>query len=695
MGVQRRRRGSAPAQGPVAGTEAGARPGARPGATPGLDPGTAAYFRRALETLQEGLSPEELELFARNVLAEAAAAGVAAAALDPAASRLLCALLPRAPPGLLAPTLSALGAGGLAGPAGHPRGARVLEAALAGVPAALAEASGHPDPPRGQLDPPRGQLKPPKGQLNPPGGQLDAPRAQSDPPGGQLEPMGPLDPPGGQSAPPGEQLLAAVGQLVAAVGQDLVAFARHPAGSFVVRALLRALGGPPGREVGGQLKEWGVISGGQLGGFAPLTPSRLPFCPPSRPPFCPSRSPAVAPGGGAKGQGGGARHQGGGARRRGGGASPSPAAPAGAVGGGPGGAAAGAAVAGPRQPLPAGGAAGAAPQPTARRRPPLRRPHWPPGPAWPRPHPQPPGGGAAGPRAQPPGRGGHDGGGAPAAATPLPGPAAGPPPPPRPPPRGQSRPPAPPQPRPCRRGGGGPGGAGPGAGGAPGPGPPRGADGPGGRLPPPPPLQPEALRHLFQAFECWEPPGRRRACVGLLAGLRPFGGGACAEEGAEPQASLDAVTLQGSLLLQHLLHFADPAPVLGGLAALPPPALAALACSPPGSHVWEALLASPTVPARPRRRLLRSLKGHFATLACHRNGSRVLDAVWAASAAPARAAIAAELAARREELGRHPHGRGVARALALDLFACRRRDWLRLQAGPARRRALMAAILED
>ncbi|KAM6307008.1 nucleolar protein 9-like [Podargus strigoides] len=123
-----------------------------------------------------------------------------------------------------------------------------------------------------------------------------------------------------------------------------------------------------------------------------------------------------------------------------------------------------------------------------------------------------------------------------------------------------------------------------------------------------PHLQPQALRCLFQAFGCWEPRERRRACVGLLAGLRPFGGGDKEVEGAEPEPLLGPFTLHGSLLLQHLLHFGEPGPVLGGLQALPPPSLVGLARSRPGSHVWDALLTSPTVPPRARRRLLRKLK---------------------------------------------------------------------------------------
>lgn len=135
-------------------------------------------------------------------------------------------------------------------------------------------------------------------------------------------------------------------------------------------------------------------------------------------------------------------------------------------------------------------------------------------------------------------------------------------------------------------------------------------------------------------------------------------------------------------------------------------------------------------------------QGHFLSLACHRNGSRVLDAVWVSASGPARAAIADELgechgawrggmgrtdgwtndsaggdphprggglselcpdaalspllpaASQYEVLQRDPHGRGVARTLALDLFRRRRQLWERLQAAPGRRN-LLGPLLED
>ncbi|XP_074991351.1 nucleolar protein 9-like isoform X1 [Calonectris borealis] len=581
------------------GVRRGARSQAGPGPGPRLEPDAAGYFRRALETLQEGLSAEELALFAPNVLAEAVAAGPGVA-LDPGGSRVLQALLPQAPLGTLARVLPPLVVGGLGGPAGHPLGARVLEAALGRVLPALGEAAGQAGEAAGRVE-------------------------------------------------------EAVGGLAAAVRGDLVAFARHPAGSFVVRALLRVLAGAPGagppqlppggaepKGKGAELTLKGAELAAEgaelppsflllLGQLAEAFEEHLPsLLSPAGASLClqvalealqRSQSPAcsrlcdvligqLAP------------------------PSPAPAESAlvrglqdpersrlleAAM-----------AVAGPQrlrqlfQQQLKGRLRGVAAHRVANHG--LQRllDHAPAdvvgevlselGPAL----------------AEPLARG-HPG-----VLVALLGA--------------------------CRRH---------------------------------PGLQQEALRCLFQAFGCWEPRERRKACVGLLAGLRPFGGGDKDEEGAEPEPSLGPVTLPGSLLLQHLLHFGDPGPVLGGLAALPPPALAALARSPPGSRVWDALLASPAVPPRARRRLLRKLKGHFLSLACHRNGSRVLDAVWASASAPARAAIADELAPQRQALQRDPHGRGVARTLALDLFLRRRRLWERLQAAPDRRHRLLGPLLED
>lgn len=76
---------------------------------------------------------------------------------------------------------------------------------------------------------------------------------------------------------------------------------------------------------------------------------------------------------------------------------------------------------------------------------------------------------------------------------------------------------------------------------------------------------------------------------------------------AKAQA-LGEVTVLGSLLLQHLLHFSSPGIILQSLGALTGPQLLTLAQSPAGSHVLDAILTSPSVTRKQRRRVLKTLK---------------------------------------------------------------------------------------
>ncbi|XP_067389176.1 nucleolar protein 9 [Emydura macquarii macquarii] len=213
--------------------------------------------------------------------------------------------------------------------------------------------------------------------------------------------------------------------------------------------------------------------------------------------------------------------------------------------------------------------------------------------------------------------------------------------------------------------------------------------------------QQEALQLLMEAFHCWEPPGRQLACAPLFASLLPYeayygpGEGQEAQRPPEEQPALASVSLHGSLLLQHLLHFADPSPVLRSLAALPPHDLVTLACTPAGSHVYDALLASPSVPRKPRRKLLRRLQGHYVSLACDKHGSRVLDSIWSRATLPAKREIAQELAEQEQQLRDDPFGHHLVRNFALTHFLKRRRDWDRHQEAESKRRELFAEILED
>nr|XP_020736659.1 nucleolar protein 9 [Odocoileus virginianus texanus] len=218
--------------------------------------------------------------------------------------------------------------------------------------------------------------------------------------------------------------------------------------------------------------------------------------------------------------------------------------------------------------------------------------------------------------------------------------------------------------------------------------------------------QAQVLQLLLEAFHCAEPSSRQVACVPLFATLMAYEVyyGLEEEEGAVPMEhqvematarELGEVTVLGSLLLQHLLHFSSPCLILGSLGALTGPQLLTLAQSPAGSHVLDAILSSPSVTRKQRRRVLKTLKGHYVTLACSRHGSRVLDAIWSGAALGARKEIAAELGERNQELLRDPFGHHVARNVALTTFLKRREAWEREQGAVAKRRRALNSILED
>ncbi|VTJ66274.1 Hypothetical predicted protein [Marmota monax] len=218
--------------------------------------------------------------------------------------------------------------------------------------------------------------------------------------------------------------------------------------------------------------------------------------------------------------------------------------------------------------------------------------------------------------------------------------------------------------------------------------------------------QAQVLQLLLEAFHCAEPSSRQVACVPLFATLTAYEVyyELTEEEGVVPAEhqveiatarTLGEVTVLGSLLLQHLLHFSAPGLILRSLGSLTGPQLLALAQSPAGSHILDAILSSPSVTHKQRRRVLQALKGQYVSLACSRHGSRVLDAIWNGAALRTRKEIAAELGEQNQELIRDPFGHHVARNVALTTFLKRREAWEQQQSAMAKRRRALNSVLED
>lgn len=162
-----------------------------------------------------------------------------------------------------------------------------------------------------------------------------------------------------------------------------------------------------------------------------------------------------------------------------------------------------------------------------------------------------------------------------------------------------------------------------------------------------------------------------------------------------PDIKLQSVNFHGSLLLQHILHFEDPAPVLHSLGNMTELDLHTVACSQAGSHIFDALINSATITEKQRKKVLRKLRAHCTELACNKYGSRVLDRVWNVSTMGVKEEIAQKLVERLQHLQGDPIGHHIVRNFALTHFVKRRKDWEEHQQAENKRRKMFADILED
>ncbi|XP_078525236.1 nucleolar protein 9 isoform X1 [Lissotriton helveticus] len=214
--------------------------------------------------------------------------------------------------------------------------------------------------------------------------------------------------------------------------------------------------------------------------------------------------------------------------------------------------------------------------------------------------------------------------------------------------------------------------------------------------------QAEMVARLMEAFHCLEPASRQVACAPLLLSLLAYevyyglkDEDTRSEHQADDEKCLGEVNFHGSLLLQQLLHFKDPTPIFLSLAALTEKDLVTLACSQAGSHVFDALLSTDSIPDKKKKKVHRKLTGHYVELACNKYGSRVLDRIWNAATLGVKQEMAQELAAKERELLRDPFGYHIVRNFALTHFLKRRRDWDEHQVAENKRRKMFADILED
>ncbi|EJU06458.1 ARM repeat-containing protein [Dacryopinax primogenitus] len=147
----------------------------------------------------------------------------------------------------------------------------------------------------------------------------------------------------------------------------------------------------------------------------------------------------------------------------------------------------------------------------------------------------------------------------------------------------------------------------------------------------------------------------------------------------------DPINLQGSLLLQSLLHLPSPsnALILDSLESLSTPERVALAHHPTSARVIDGLLDSGTVPNKNKRMWISGYLGVYHELVDDRIGSRVGDLCWAKADTFLKEKIARSLIKHETFLAASHYGRFFARKLRLTLLQRKPEDWKAAQSSAA------------
>ncbi|KAM6495360.1 Armadillo-type fold [Amanita muscaria] len=141
------------------------------------------------------------------------------------------------------------------------------------------------------------------------------------------------------------------------------------------------------------------------------------------------------------------------------------------------------------------------------------------------------------------------------------------------------------------------------------------------------------------------------------------------------------LTIHGSQLVQALLRLPEPHNelIIESLNALPIHERIQLAQNPYSSRVYDALLESPTVSLKAKRKTIMGFIGHYHVLVDDRIGSRITDRCWEFADTYLKEKIAKSLFTHDQELAASYYGRFFVRNLNLQLLQRRPDEWRNLQ----------------
>ncbi|KAG8932243.1 Nucleolar protein 9 [Tulasnella sp. 417] len=141
-------------------------------------------------------------------------------------------------------------------------------------------------------------------------------------------------------------------------------------------------------------------------------------------------------------------------------------------------------------------------------------------------------------------------------------------------------------------------------------------------------------------------------------------------------------TVQGALILQSMLRLSDPhnTVICEGIDSMDVEARVSLSRSPIASRVLDAMIDSPAVPAKAKRKLISSFIGQYHILADDKLGSRVAENLYKAGDPFLREKVARSLFEHEQSLRQSIYGRFLLNHVNIPLLKRSPEEWKRAQA---------------
>ncbi|CAO3588938.1 unnamed protein product [Absidia cylindrospora] len=165
----------------------------------------------------------------------------------------------------------------------------------------------------------------------------------------------------------------------------------------------------------------------------------------------------------------------------------------------------------------------------------------------------------------------------------------------------------------------------------------------------------------------------------------------------QEQNSLRNFHIQGSLILQGIMKMPEEqnSIVVNSYLSMKLSTSLRWCYTPMGSRVVEAIVSSPQVNAKIKKKILRNLQGDYVSLAKDKFGSHIVEKCWSVADIETKEKIARELVKHEYDLSEHHLGKCILWTCKIDLFKRRYDEWIEREKGMDRKKDMFKDILGD